>query len=356
MNYKFRYTGRIVGFFVFIAVLILLMTFFSIAVNRKIFVKKFAFRTVFNDAIGLSTQTPVIFKGFEIGEIKSFNLNNENQIDAVFLVYEPYRTKIVKHSVLRKTIHPLSGKSSIELIQGPNLKQINEENELVPEISTQRGKLYLSSGNIEISNDMMSSIVQNVNKFLYNLNQDNNQDQGSIFRSLYHIANSAQDLEIVLKSTNETISKLNRGYQENDGELFRMLNEVAEIAVKMNETAELINQTVYSANEMIKVYSKPEGLAVKLIDPDQKNIIQPIREILNNLNQNMLEVNQLLKYLESQSPEISSVIVETQSTLNAAQKTIQGLNNNPILRGGIEKENVNTHPLSNHRPNEIPKD
>ena len=162
------------------------MTFFSIAVNRKIFVKKFAFRTVFNDAIGLSTQTPVIFKGFEIGEIKSFNLNNENQIDAVFLVYEPYRTKIVKHSVLRKTIHPLSGKSSIELIQGPNLKQINEENELVPEISTQRGKLYLSSGNIEISNDMMSSIVQNVNKFLYNLNQDNNQDQGSIFRSLYH--------------------------------------------------------------------------------------------------------------------------------------------------------------------------
>ncbi len=356
MNYKFKYTGRIVGFFVFVAVMILLLTFFSIAVNRKIFIKKFTFKTIFSDAVGLSTKTPIIFKGFEIGEIKSFNLNDQNLIDAEFIVYEPYRTKIVHNSVLRKNINPISGKSTVELIQGPNLKQINRENEMVPEISTSLGKVYLTNSNITVSTEIMSSILTNVNQFISNLNQDNNQDQGSVFRTLYHIANASQDLEKILKKTNETISKLNRDYTENDGELFKTLYQVAEIAKKLNDTADLVNETVKSSNLMIKEYSDPNGLAVKLIDPQQKNIIQPIRDILNNLNQNMLEVHKLLKYLESQSPEISSVIIETQSTLNSAQKTIEGLNNNPLLRGGIEKPKTETTGGSNDRPNEIPKE
>ncbi|MBP7564256.1 MAG: hypothetical protein KA886_10770, partial [Candidatus Cloacimonetes bacterium] len=282
--------------------------------------------------------------------------NDQNLIDAEFIVYEPYRNKIVHNSVLRKNINPISGKSSIELIQGPNLKLINQENDMVPELTTALGKVYLTKSNITVSNDMMSSILSNVNQFISNLNQDNNQDQGSVFRTLYHIANASQDLEKILKKTNETIRKLNRDYVENDGELFKTLYQVAEIAKKINDTADLVNETVKSANLMIKEYSDPNGLAVKLIDPQQKNIIQPIKQILDNLNQNMLEVNKLLKYLESQSPEISSVILETQSTLNSAQKTIEGLNNNPLIRGGIENSKTDTKSNSNERPNEIPKE
>jgi phospholipid/cholesterol/gamma-HCH transport system substrate-binding protein len=354
MNYKFKYTGRIVGFFVFISVLILIFTFLSIAVNRKIFVKKFTFKTIFVDAVGLSEKTPITFKGFEIGELKSFNLNNQNLIDAEFIVYEPYRMKIVKNSVLRKTTNPISGKSSIELIQGPDLKRLNEQLALVPEINTSVGKLYIAKSNIQISGDMVSSIVSNINQFLYNLNQDNNQDQGSIFRTLYHVANTSEDLEKTLVLVNETISKFNRDYRENDGELFKTLNQVSQMAIKLNETTDLMNQTINSTNTLIKNYSNPEGLAVKLIDPQEKNIIKPIKMILDNLNQNMIEMQKLLQYFESQSPEVSALLQESKTAISSAQKTLQGINNNPLLRGGIPKDKPTESPNANQRPNELP--
>lgn len=355
MNYKFKYTGRIVGFFVFISVLILIFTFASIAVNRKIFVKKFTFKTKFVDAVGLSAKTPITFKGFEIGELKSFNLNSENLIDAEFIVYEPYRKKIVQSSVLRKTTNPISGKSSIELIQGPDLKKLNEQFAMVPEINTQLGKLYIAKSNIQISGDMVSSIVSNFNQFLYNLNQDNNQDQGSVFRTLYHVANTSEDLEKTLQLVNETIGKFNRDYRDNDGELFKTLNQVSQMAVKLNETTDLMNETINSTNVMIKNYSNPEGLAVKLLDPQEKNIIKPLRLILENLNQNMIEMQKLLQYFESQSPEVSTILLESKAAINSAQKTLQGINNNPIIRGGIPKEKPAENPTSNQRPNEIPE-
>ncbi|HPY97225.1 MAG TPA: MlaD family protein [Candidatus Cloacimonadota bacterium] len=356
MNYKFKYTGRIVSFFVFVALLVLIVSIALIAVNRKIFVKKFTFKTLFNDAVGLSVKTPIIFKGFEIGEIKSFNLNDDNLIDAEFIIFEAYRKKIVQNSVLRKTINPITNKSSIELIQGSEQTIVNEEYALVPEISTYKGKEYLTKSNITVSADMVSSIISNINQFIANLNEDNNQDQGSVFRILYHVANTSESLEQLLIKTNETVAKLNRDYTENDGELFRFLNQVAEIAKKVEVTADLINETVNSTNLLVKEYTDTDGLVVRLIDPDNEKIIKPINQILSNLNQNMIEINKLLKYFESQSPEISSVIVETQSTLSSAQKTIEGLNNNPLLRGGIEKGRSNASTSGNERPNEIPKE
>lgn len=354
MNYKFKYTGRIVGFFVFTAFVILAITFFSIAVNRKLFIKKFAFKTVFNDAIGLTTKTPIIFKGFEIGEIKSFNLNEQNMIDAVFIVYEPYRSKIVFNSVLRKTTNPLSGKSSIELIQGPDLKNICRENELIPEITTSQGKLLIARSNIQISGDIVSSIVSNVNQFLYNLNRDNNQDQGSVFRTLYHVANSSENLEKTLRLVNETIGKLNKEYQPDDGDLFRTINELSTVAIKLNETVDLMNQTLQSTDKMIKAYSDPTGIAVKMIDPQEKNIIQPMRLIFDTLNQNLIELQKILIYFESQSPEISSMINETKQTLGKAQKTLEGVNNNPLIRGGIQPDTPIKNPTENQRPDEMP--
>jgi len=356
MNYKFKYTGRIVSFFVFIAILILVISIASIAVNRKVFVKKYTFTSLFNDAVGLSLKTPIIFKGFEIGELKSFNLNDENLIDAEFIIYEDYRKKIVHNSILRKTINPITNKSSIELIQGLDQDLLNEEYTLVPEMTTQKGKEYLTKSNITVSADMMSSIVSNIDHFIANLNKDDNADQGSIFRTLYHVANSSEALENMLVITNETLDKLNRSYYDDDGELFKTLKHVTDISEKLNTTVELINDAVSSTNLLIKEYTNTEGLVVKLIDPDHDNLIKPINQILYNLNQNMIEINKLLKYFESQSSEIGTVIIETQSTLSSAQKTIEGLNNNPLLRGGIDKARSSNQSGSNERPDNIPKE
>ncbi len=354
MNYKFKYTSKIVGFFVFIAVVILLITFYSIAVNRKLFIKKFTFKTVFNDAIGLTTKTPIIFKGFEIGEIKSFNLSDQNMIDAEFIVYEPYRKKIVVNSVLRKTTNPLSNKSSIELIQGPDLRLICKEKALIPELNTAVGKMLIAKSNIQISGDIVSSIVSNFNQFLYNLNRDNNQDQGSVFRTLYHVANSSENLEKTLRLINETIGKLNKEYQPNDGDLFRILNQLANVSEKLNDTADLMNKTLQSTDNLVKTYSNPEGLAVKMIDPQEKNIIQPMRILFETLNQNLIEMQKILLYFESQSPEISSMINETKQTLGKAQKTLEGVNNHPFIRGGIHKDLPLQNPTGNQRPDEMP--
>jgi len=109
MRFKFRHTEKIVGAFVFVALLILVAGFVMIGLSHKVLQKTYTFRTVLTDAAGLSTSTALKFKGYEIGKVKSFSLNSDNDIDVTLTVYKEFRDKIVHNSAIYRQVNPITG-------------------------------------------------------------------------------------------------------------------------------------------------------------------------------------------------------------------------------------------------------
>jgi hypothetical protein len=56
------------------------------------------------------------------------------------------------------------------------------------------------------------------------------------------------------------------------------------------------------------------------------------------LSESLERLNGLLEFVDTQSPDISILLDETQQALKHTRRTMQGLSNNPFLRGGIENE------------------
>lgn len=350
MKFKFKYTNRIVGVFMLVALGLLVGSLILITIQQKVFVKKYVFKARFLDAEGLSTSTPIRFKGYEIGRITQFRLNEENTIDADFSVVEEYRTKIVENSALNKAKNPISGASTIELLQGPDPQKILPEGGLIPSIEIPEGRRLLDEGLVTKTGDVISSMLVNIDLLLYNLNRDNNEKAGALFRALVNLADASEKLDRTIEQITLTFDRLNKDNNPQDGSVFRTLTNVADLTEQLKTTTTLINRTLVKTDTVLTAYSNPDGLVVKLVDPKGENFIKPINETLNNLNNSITELGKLLAYLNDQQPELTGVIDEGKATLSTAQKTLEGINNNPLIRGGIRWENEKEIQGSKIRP------
>lgn len=341
MNYKFKYTDKIVTIFILIAIVSFLALLFAIAVKQKLFVTTYTFKARFNDAVGMTTSTPIYFKGYEIGRISKFTLNDENLIDAEIVVEESYRNKIVENSAFNKSTSPISGSSSIELLQGPDLKKIMPEGGFIPSINVPEGKKLLDEKLVSKTGDVVSSIMSNVDRLLEGLNSDNNSDDGAIFRAMVNLADASQSLNESMTTISGSVKKLNSNFGANEGTLFKTITNFNSLAEELTKMTHQLNRTLVSADTLLQNYSDPNGLAGKLVDPDGTKIIAPVNEILTSMNATLREMNQLLVFLNSRTPEMSLIISRSAETIENANKTLQGINNNPLIRDGIPKGQTN---------------
>lgn len=337
MNYKFKYTDKIVSIFILVAMVAFIGLLVAIAVKQKIFVTTYTFKARFFDAVGMTTATPIYFKGYEIGRISKFTLNEENLIDAEIVVDEDYRNKIVENSAFNKTTSPISGSSSIELLQGPDLKRVLPEGGFIPSINVPEGKILLDNKTVSKTGDVVSSIMTNVDKLLEGLNSDQNSKDGALFRTLVNLADASQNMNESMKSINILVRKLNTDFGTADGTLFKTIANVNKLAEELTAMTAQLNKTLVSSDTLINRYGHPEGLGKKLIDPDGKMIIEPINAMLTTMNATLREMNQLLLFLNSRTPEMSLIISRSAETIQNANSTLQGINNNPLIRDGIPK-------------------
>ncbi|MBN1948503.1 MAG: MCE family protein [Candidatus Cloacimonetes bacterium] len=317
MKFKFRHTDKIVGIFFFGALIILLGGIVLVALSQKMLVKKYSFQTRFQDAGGISQTTNLYFKGFEIGRIKKFRLNQDNLIDVELVVYEDYREKIIAQSAINKSSNPITGRGSLEFLQGPPGGELLPEDSYIPSLDMPEGKQLLLENKIVRSGDVISSILKNIDDILSNLKKDNNPDQGAIFRILFNLANATETLNSDLLTLQDLMVNLD--------------NRVEQTTVRLDDA---LSETT----TLIRNYQDPAGLAVNLIDPGKTELIQPLHNVLLKLDDNLAELHGLLLFLNQESPEISGVLYESRSSLQTVQKTLQGINNHPLIRRGISRD------------------
>ena len=335
MHHNPKNTNKMVALFVLAGLSILLIFTAMILVNNKTFADKTYYRTVVKHAKGLSAKPAVLFMGLEIGRVEDFRLNMiNNEIEVDFWVFSQYASKVVRHGVLIGHQNTLLGDiSPFELVL-PEVTKVTEyepiePGQLVPHISSQLGQAYVKNGFVMVEGDSIDSIIASVNTLLLNLQQENNPDAGSLFRILDRIAKITDHLLSVSEAMRS--STLLPEAETMLAETKQFVGQFPDTLDRVNRLLDTVDKTVNQANSTIASYSRPEQIVAGITD----NQIPPM---LNSMNESLQLLQTMLKDVHAQREQLAVTVLSVQQVLEKLDKTLQGVNNNPLLKQGIEQQ------------------
>jgi len=334
MLFSVKKTNRVVFVFLTIGFAFLVAFTSIILINNKTFIDKVYFRTVVDNAKGLSAKPPIYFKGLEIGRITDFRLNEQtNDIEVDFYIFSEYQNKIVQYAVL-------SGNQSVLLNRATEFELLMPEKgrglvkdplppgSLVPFINSQLAQAYIRQGIIRIPADSVDSIVASVNNLLINLQRSDNADAGAIFRILDRVAKISDHLLVLSEALSQT----------------NAVNEAEQILVNVNQVLATLPQTqskfdnlllessdlMAQLENILTQYQDPVGIVTEVSDGK-------IPVILTNVNDSIVVLKGMIDDVHAERMQLMITINTLLKVLNKMDKTLQGVNNNPLLKGGIEK-------------------
>jgi phospholipid/cholesterol/gamma-HCH transport system substrate-binding protein len=320
MTFKFRYADRIVGIFILIALLFVLFMLVVAGVNRQWFAHQYRYQTRFVSAEGLSVGQAIRFKGVEVGTVKSFKLNQENLIDTEIVIYEAYIDKLKPNSVLELASNPLGLGGGMILYPGNNDFPFPEEGSFIPSTQFEEGRLLVDKGfaQKEGGGDLVGDLLSTVPELLDHIDQ-------------------------TVMSVNSLIITVDRSLQGDSaaGPVGDILSD-AEILV--SGLASLVSE-LEKAEYLLPALVGTEGAGGGLFS-DEADFYGHITGLTDEVMVSLSNLAGLTGALNSSSPQIDLILNQLSSTLIQAEDVLEGLSNNPLLKGGIE-ENIQVSPSGN---------
>ena len=326
MQLRFKYTGYFVTVFIVVAAMLLTALLFTLTYDKKFFSNTVLFETKFADAEGLSTSTPVMFKGFKIGRLTTFSLNDDNLVEAEFEVYEEYVNRVVEYSALYKTISPVSNSSVINLLNGPFPDKKAEAGSYIPSIDTPDGAQLLVDGKVHKTGDLLFNILINLNDLLESLNRKDSANQSLLAGSVERLYSLTASLDEMTSNIENLVDNLSIFFSDDKSPLNSALAGIDELSDNLKRAGTVLHSDLIKIDTLVSNYQNPEALGQKLIDPEG--------ETTGKINSLLDETNILMRSINSQSHKLPLIIDNLQRTLDELKKTLRGLNANPLLNYG----------------------
>jgi phospholipid/cholesterol/gamma-HCH transport system substrate-binding protein len=334
MKFRIKYAQQVVGFFLLASVLALVAVLVFMGANQRLFARNYSFFSRFNSAEGITVGMPVKLKGFEIGKVTGFELTYSNRVRVNIDIYSDYITKIRPDSVIDLAVATLGiGGGAINLFPGTNMLPAMEENSFLPSTDSTLGKSFVALNMVDKPqvNDQIKGILDQVAPLLADLRTTSN----SVTRVLTDVSTAVEG-----KSNNQIAGLLT----EARSTMAQLTTIVSTSAGNANDLMAGLNSISKRVDSLMAQVQDPKGLIPKLFDPqgslktllDDKNVLfNQITSILGQVNSTLVEVKGLTAYLNRSTPQISSLVEDARQTIKKTGDVMEGLSNNPILRGGI---------------------
>jgi phospholipid/cholesterol/gamma-HCH transport system substrate-binding protein len=336
VKFRIRFAQQVVGIFVLVAAVSLVLVLVSMGANQRWFAKNYNYYSVFPTGEGLNVGMNVQFKGFDIGKVTDITLAERDQVRVDFYIKDTYYDRVVPNSILELVSSPIGLGGGLVFHQGRDPGDPLPEDSLIPAINSKEGQAIVQENAVIMpaGGDSITRIVNQVEPVLRNVNT-------------------------LLLSVDQTLSHVNQALTGDQsqplGQTLAQVNTLLrEVETTLVETREQSNQILASTAVIAGNFEAtsqelrdPTGLVPRLLDADgsittflndNNRLYNEVEQMLLSVNASLDEVNQFAGFINGTQPQIAGLLEETQSALVSGQDVLEGLSNNPLIRGGITRE------------------
>jgi phospholipid/cholesterol/gamma-HCH transport system substrate-binding protein len=342
MKFRIKHADKIVGFFVVFAALALAAGIVFLGANQRWFSKDIRFATRFSSASGAQAGTAIMMRGFQVGKVIKVELNDRNEVDAAFVIYDTYYPKAKEHSILELATSPIGLGTQLLFHPGKG-EALLEPGSFVPLADSPEGIDLIDQGlvDIPVKDDTVTRLLAGLNPLIENANK-------------------------TVVTINRTLTEINRALAgQSSGPLGDIVNEASSAATRADamvadvsrQADELLGQANAIARNLegaTAALRDPTGLVPRLLDAkgsvktlldDDNALYDRISSSVGELQDTLANIQSITTELSRQMPSISLTIDEGRAAIKQAQDVLTGLRNNPLLKGGIP-ESPQRQPLS----------
>ncbi len=347
MKFRIRYADQVVGVFVILAFAALAAILVAVGSKQRWFARDYYYETMFPSGSGLSVGTPLLLKGFQIGRIHSIYLNERNEAETVFVVYDDFVDRVRENSLLEYVTSPIGLGSQLLFHPGKSDMRA-EERSFIPSLETPEGRRLVSEGLVDRppKDDTITRLLSNVNPLVENINATVVQLEKTI--SLVNgamagtgsgpVADSLTELASTVAGVDDLIAQLNGLLAETTPRVNAVAAEVEKSIPSLLRDAESsaasVNTITANLAKTSGALADPTGLVPKLVDPSG-TMFGHINKSLAQVEATVGNLNRATASFADQMPRIVATIDEVRVAIEQAQSVMEGLKNNPLLRGGI---------------------
>ena len=333
MKFQIRYADQIVGLFIILAVMTVVFILVMMGINQRWFSKDYKYTSSFKSGNGLSVGMPIKLKGFQIGSVDKINLKDDNTVEINFHIFDTYYEKVRKNSVLELFESPIALIAGGMLFHPGKATNLIPEHSFIPSTDFEEGKELIAKELVEIPpmDDTILNIIDNI---------------GPLLEIVDKTVGDVDELVISINSTFEG---------ESEGPVADIIEEVSKMVSLLNIT---LNQAMIKVNDILANTSgitsnleittagltDTKGLVTHLLDPrgsiatlldDDDELYKELYSIIAEIANTTEELSAFVKYINTTQPQISELLEGSREALIKGKDVLEGLSNNPLLRGGI---------------------
>ncbi len=373
MRLRMKFLNQIVGLFVLVGLLGLGVAIVLIGANQRWLQKRYRFYTMVRSGAGVQAGMPITLKGFEIGKVQRVTFVAETrEVRVDFDVFEDYYGSVVlENSVIEHATSPIGLGAGLFFHPGKPQeppKPPLPEGSLIVSMDSREGRDLVRRGLVdrEGGDDSIGALIAQAAPILESLNG-----------VLYNVQEMTLVLENALRGDRDTqigalladvdalVSSLDRIVTGRDagpaGAVLRNVKTSTDtLAATIDRTAAqaslLMGDLQKLAHNIEVITADPTGLIPKLIDPkgslktlldDNNALYDQVIAMVRSLAGIVAELESFARFVTDSTPQISTILGQTEDVL-------EGVSNNPLLRGGITDRKTQEPTFSTSRDGAFP--
>jgi phospholipid/cholesterol/gamma-HCH transport system substrate-binding protein len=316
MKFKIRFADQIVGLFIIAALTSVIFVIFMLGSKQRWFAKDYIYKTYFDSAVGLSANMAVQYKGFTIGNVKSFDLTPDNRVEVLFSIHDTYNNRVMEGSLVDVMVSPIGLGNQFLFYPGLGIKPL-EEGDLIPSSHSPEGRRYIQNGlaRITTQDDSITLFISRANTLLEEINAAVS-------------GNSETSLGRTLGGVEETVAGARDLIQDLNSNLLQDLNRA--VPVILAEAEQVIADLKVVSSEL----ANPDSLILTALDTEGV-VFANLEASLTAITGTLQSLEKTAAFLPPEMPQVMGLIVELREILMAGEDVLIALKNNPLLRRGI---------------------
>lgn len=354
MQFRIKFAEQIVGLFTLIAIIALAVILILMGSNQRWFAKNYYFTSRFSSAEGLSKGMAIALKGFEIGKIDTIRLTPINSVEVTFYIYDTYYAKVKRNSVIELTSSPIGLGSNLLFHPGANNDEPLPEFSFIPSVDLEEGKKLIEQGLVDVpqKDDMITVLFDKVEPILNNVNVTLLHMNDLITSATSTIeGNNEGPLGDMLVKADALTGKLDSMITGTTATIQNVSQQIDTLLVKLNRISDNLEQTTSEFRDPTGIVTKmldPKGSIATLLNDDNALYIQ-IESVLQGIRATTEQLRTFSVYLNNKAPELSAVIAKSRTALDKGSEVLEGVKNNPLIRGGIVEQKEQLSSFQSYR-------